>query len=678
MKPRILAAPLLTLAFAAGAPAQEPRRDVFRATATMVRVDVVVTDKDGRLVPDLKAEDFEILEDGRPQRIVQLRYVQLEPLPPAAPKDPQAPAPPSALKRDQVRRTIALLVDDLALSFESTAYVRTALKKFVEEQMQPGDVAAIIRSSAGSGALQQFTGDKRLLAAAAERVRYSMMSRTGVSSYAATGEATGGNLAGENTLEADEARLEQLRTDVFAVGTIGSLRLVLRSLDQLPGRKSVVMFSEGFRLFPNMDNTRAEAWLRTVVEQANRASVAIYTVDPRGTPTLSFAAADATAPEGVQDRRTTQMLDSQDPLVTIADETGGVFFAENNLSLGAARALEDQSGYYLIGYEPSGSADRPNRPHALKARVKRPGLSVRARSTYYEAPDAAPRPTPTPSTAASALYGALTSPFSSGEVDVRLTSLFDYGKKQGSAMRTLLHIDGDDITYTKQPDGSSKAELEILAVTFGDKGEAIDQIATGSAIQIQANAEDAVRRSGVVYTVNVPVKQPGLYQLRTAVRDRTSGKVGSANQLVEVPDVKKGRLALSGLLLTGQAAAGQAREEGATVDRDPQASEAVRRFRVGTAASYGFVIYNARTEKERPQIESQIRVFREGQMVVAGKPKPVDPGPQTDMQRLIAGGALRFGPEMTPGDYVLQVNVTDTLAKKDRTATQWIDFQIVP
>ena len=676
MKARILAVPLLTLA--ATTIAQEPRRDIFRATATMVRVDVVVTGKDGRAVPDLGAEDFEIREDGKPQRIVQLRYVQLEPLPAARPRGPKAPAAPTLLKREQVRRTIALLVDDLALSFESTAYVRAALKKFVDEQMQPGDVAAIIRSSAGSGALQQFTGDKRLLAAAAERVRYSMMSRSGVSSYAAIADATSGNLAGENTLAEDEARLEQLRMDVFAVGTIGSLRLVLRSLDDLPGRKSVVLFSEGFRLFPNMDNTRAEAWLRSVVEQANRASVAIYTVDPRGMPTLSFAAADATAPEGVQDRRTTQMLDTQDPLVTFARETGGVFFAENNLSLGAARALEDQSGYYLIGYEPSASGDRPGRPHRIDTKVKRPGLTVRARSAYYEASDETPKPTPAPKTSAAALYRALTSPFSSGEVDVRLTSLFDHGKKQGSAMRTLLHIDGEDITYTKQPDGSSKAELEILAVTFGDKGEAIDQIATGSAIQVQADAEDAVRRSGVVYTVNVPVKQPGLYQLRAAVRDRTSGKVGSANQLVQVPDIKKGRLALSGLLLTGQAGAAQAREEGAAVDRDPQASEAVRRFRVGTAASYGFVVYNARTEKDRPQIESQIRVFREGQLVVEGKAKPVDPGPQMDMQRLIAGGALRFGPEMTPGDYVLQVNVTDTLAKKERTATQWIDFQIVP
>jgi hypothetical protein len=307
--------------------------------------------------------------------------------------------------------------------------------------------------------------------------------------------------------------------------------------------------------------------------------------------------------------------------------------------------------------------------------VKRPGLTLRTRTTYYEAGDEHPTPK-APRTSAEALQRAVTSPFSSGDIDLRLTSLFDHGQKHGSAMRTLLHIDGEDVTYAKRADGSSTAEVEILAVTYGDKGEAVDQVATGSAIQVQAGAEEAVRKSGFVYTVNVPVKQPGLYQLRTAVRDRASGRVGSANQLIEVPDIKKGRLALSGLLLTGQAVA--MREEGATVGRDPQASEAVRRFRLGTAASYGFVVYNARIEAGKPQLESQIRIFREGQAVVSGKPKAIDPGPQTDMQRLIAGGALRFGPEMEPGDYVLQVTVTDALAKKDRAATQWIDFQLLP
>jgi hypothetical protein len=95
------------------------------------------------------------------------------PLLPAARLDKNAPPlPPTKLHPEDVRRTIALVIDDLGLSFRSTYDVRNALKKFVDQQMQPGDLVAIIRTSGGIGALQQFTADKRQLHAAIERVNW--------------------------------------------------------------------------------------------------------------------------------------------------------------------------------------------------------------------------------------------------------------------------------------------------------------------------------------------------------------------------------------------------------------------------------------------------------------------------------------------------------------------------
>jgi VWFA-related protein len=680
---------LLLVAWHAPAPGQETTRprETFGVTSTLVRVDAVVTDKDGKAVPDLKVEDFEILENDRPQRISQFTYVVVAPPAATAPR-PQsdAPGPAVPLRRDQVRRTIALVIDDLNLSFEGTAHVRDALKKFVDEQMQPGDLAAIVRASAGMGALQQFTSDKRLLAAAVDRVRYSMLSRNGIGTFAPTADAAGGAADGSDNVGATIDRMDRLQQDVYAVGTIGALRFVVRALDELPGRKSVVMFSEGFQLLSvDTENDRANEQIRLLIEDANRASIAFYTVDAAGLPTTSFMAADNTAPEGVSDARTTRNIYRKEGLNVMADETGGLSFEDaNDLAQGVARALADQSGYYLLGYAPSDEVVAAQRTlrRQPKVRMTRPGLHVRTRSSFYEVNPDAPART---ASASNPLVRALTSPFGAGEIGVRLTSLFDHSKKQGSIMRTLLHIEGKDIEYQKQPDGSSKAELEIMAVTFGHTGEGIDQIARGSAIQVKPGGEDEIRRSGLVYTVSVPAQKAGVYQLRTAVRDRFSGRVGAANQLIEVPDVKKGRLALSGLLLTGvtsatPSSAGGEIEEGAKVQTDADANEAVRRFRRGSAASYGFVIYNARVDgKGGPRLESQIRVFRDGQLTITGKPKPVDPGPQTDWKRLIAGGALRFGPEMAPGDYVLQVVVTDALAKpKERVATQWIDFQLLP
>src|SRR5581483_7956509 len=144
----------------------------------------------GKYVTDLKPEDFEIREDGKRQQITNFSYVEAQPAtPPARVESSKQPAkslptPPSRLRPEQVRRTIALVVDDLGLSFESTAFVRDALKRFVSQQMQPGDLVAIIRTGAGMGALQQFTADKRLLYAAIERVRWNPTGRGGISAFA--------------------------------------------------------------------------------------------------------------------------------------------------------------------------------------------------------------------------------------------------------------------------------------------------------------------------------------------------------------------------------------------------------------------------------------------------------------------------------------------------------------
>ncbi|HKQ99421.1 MAG TPA: VWA domain-containing protein, partial [Pyrinomonadaceae bacterium] len=162
-------------------PQQEDDNEVVRITTNLVQLDAVVTDKQGKLVTDLLPEEVEIFEDDRPQKITNFSYISTESgtaqpvlTTKSGPADKNAPpVPPVRLRPEQVRRTIALIVDDLNLSFVSTYYVRRALKNFVEKQMQPGDLVAIIRTAGGMGALQQFTSDKRQLQAAIERVKFS-------------------------------------------------------------------------------------------------------------------------------------------------------------------------------------------------------------------------------------------------------------------------------------------------------------------------------------------------------------------------------------------------------------------------------------------------------------------------------------------------------------------------
>src|SRR6476620_800148 len=153
---------------------------VVKISTDLIQIDVTVTGKDGQPVRDLRRDEIEIYENGKLQPVSNFSFVSgARPTAASQPvhKDSRpgtVPPPAVQVRPESVRRTIALVVDDLTLSFESSFWVREALKKFVAEQMQDGDLVAIIRTGAGVGALQQFTTDKRQLLAAIQRVRFNM------------------------------------------------------------------------------------------------------------------------------------------------------------------------------------------------------------------------------------------------------------------------------------------------------------------------------------------------------------------------------------------------------------------------------------------------------------------------------------------------------------------------
>ena len=178
------------------------------------------------------------------------------------------------------------------------------------------------------------------------------------------------------------------------------------------------------------------------------------------------------------------------------------------------------------------------------------------------------------------------------------------------------------------------------------------------------------------------------------MRDSASERVGSANQFIEVPDIGKNRLTLSGMVVSGydpakrkpaqqglaQAAQQAASEtEGAVEEFEPLAGPAVRILRGGMDLDYGFLIYNAQLDPKtrKPQLETQILLLKDAKQIFAGRLNPLEVSGQPDLKHIRAVGRLRLGPELTPGEYVLQVIVTDKLAKeKYRTATQWMDFEL--
>ena len=716
--------------------------DVVRITANLVQIDAVVTDSKGRQITDLTDQDFEIREDGRVQKITNLSYVSIKSSSAAAsspsPANTKAVTvgPPVIIRPEAVHRTIALVVDDLGLSFESTAYVREALKKFVDQQMQPGDLVAIIRTRAGTGPLQQFTADKRLLYAAIDRIRWNPNGTGLIGAFApidldpltklknrAAATIPGGmpvmGPGGDAT-----ARLERFRKEIFSVGTVGALRFVVQGMRALPGRKAVILMSDGLSIFNSLREdgggstlsapkdpgaNRVMDALRQLTDFANRASVVIYTMDARGLQTLALTASenadDQSADQVVSGlaNRSTEFINSQEGLNYLSRQTGGFLIHDtNDLSRGIEKVLDDQKGYYLIGYRPDDSTFNANGRrsfHSLSVHVKRSGLKVRARTGFYGLTDEDKQAVA--KTGEEKMAEALISPFSSADVHLRMTSLFGSDARNEPVMRALLHIDGQDLSFAAVEDGWHELSFEIMAVTFGDGGVVVDKFARTEKMRVREQAFLQAKKHGLIYSLNVPLHRAGAYQLRVAVRDLDSNRIGAASQFIEVPDLKKGQLALSGIVVAGidPPSPGQTPvSENSTSTRgtmEPQminselealANPAVRRMRSGMMLTYAYSVYNAAVDKRtrQPQLQTQVLLYRGTQLVYTGKVVALNVGQQsTSKQRnskpIAAVGTFQLGAKETAGDYFLGVVVTDLLAdKKHNTSVSWIDFEMLP
>jgi VWFA-related protein len=700
------------------AAAQKPKtpgdqdQDLVRITTNLVQVDVVVT-KDGKQVRDLKPEDFEIFEDGRSQKITEFSYISTTP--PVATNEPlkaanttlsenKGPTVPTALVDPRKSwRTIALVVDDLGTSFESMAHIRRQLRKFLDEQVQPNDLVAIIRTGGEVGALQQFTTDKRVLQSAIESLKWNHCSRAG---RAVLEPARPFDFANDNPCATNSLH-----------NTITALRFVLRGMRDLPGRKSMIILADNLpteqkELFdPNsiikakgregqklpikylIGNTLqyADAF-QGVAELAIRASVVIYGVDVGGLQTTGLNAADevfqpqqflvkaGTEPTIVIMRDRFQTLrKNREAAELLASQTGG-FVVHNTNEFELQRVMEDQQGYYLIGYRPSDETF--NRAfHQIKARVKRAGLEVRTRSGFFGVTEEQARAAEL--TPGDQMNRALTSPFSVNDIPVRLTTFFVNEPAAGSLLRSFVFLDAHDLSFKEQPDGTHEAMFYLSSILFGNNGSVAKRQDQSATLRLRGAPYDRILREGVVYGFDLPLEKAGSFQLRVAVRDHSSARIGVAGRFIEVPNLADNRLALSGIVVTSEQtlpAGSSANDPTSSGDAVIIRGPSVRRFRQGSTLIFGYAVYNAQLNKRTglPDLRTQTRIFRDGQAIFAGDSTVLGVGGQTDLKRLNGAARFHLGPELPPGEYVLQITVDDNLAKeKQRTATQWIDFEVV-
>jgi len=568
-----------------GAPSNPPQQPqagrptppvTFKVEVNYVEVDAVVLDRQGTFVEDLARDDFQVFEDGKPQKISTFSFVNMpvqrveKPLFSPQPIEPDVRTNAHGLDG----RIYLLLLDDLHTAPLRSERVRAAARRFVQQQMGANDQAAVVCTSGRTDASQEFTGNQQLLLDAIGRfmgrkLRSPTLER--LEQYSMTRDLPIG-ASTDDPLEAERA--------YNARNAFDNIRHLSDFLAGVHGRrKALIYISEGvdYDINDTINNKYAsdirEA-AQDAIAAATRANVSIYSVDPRGLTgmgdesiEISSLPDDPTLGLGPESMMAELRL-SQDSLRVIADETGG-FAALNTNDFKDAfdRVVRENSSYYVLGYYPENER-RDGKFRKLEVKVNRPGLTIRFRKGY-NAPSGKPparRAVAHEAITSPELRDALESPVPMSGFTLSAFAACFKGTAPDASVVVTVQGSGSDLKFA-QKNGrfTDTVQLSVVAVDHDGKVAGGDQQKLTMALRPETRP--IVQQAGfrTVSRLNLP---PGRYQLRIAGRDSEGGRVGSVYYDLVVPDFGKSPLAMSGLIVASRRSSAAA-----TPRADPELSK---------------------------------------------------------------------------------------------------------
>ena len=575
---------------AAQSPQPPDPQQIFRTGVDIVRLDVSVLDRNRKPIHGLRAEDFTVLEDGRPQPVVAFAAVDIPSATPVAAEWMRAVGSDVATNQLDLRRIVVILMDDgMSAPDDGVPNAAKQIARGVIDRLGPNDLAAVVFTFRGKA--QNFTTDRRQLIAAADSF---------------SPKATIG--PGRFTAAAPNARAPQIGPPLSGapLGCLmpggGSncltttLKTVAAALENTPvGRKTVVLISSGVPYKFTMENLDAATDLddlRRTFSQLQRANVNVYPFDPRGLTS-----------EGI-------ISDQIDSLHMFADHTGGrATVATNTPWEQVPQVFLENSSYYLLGIRPA--ADRSNGFRRVRIQVARPGAEVRSRAGYFAAAPARASAKEPASELEKAFAGAL--PSGNLPLDVSVAPFAAIDGKQGVAIVT---------TGIRRPvrDATTIEKLDVRTAAF-NVGETKERAAHRQTAEITLRPHATGERRVEVYS-RLTLK-PGRYEIRSAAE--TPGSAGGVFVQTEIPDFSKARLSLSGLVL-GFARSG---------DQD------------GLADMLPIVPTGAREFPRSGQIAAFVRVYQGGKdspLPVQMRLRIVDAATQAVVDESMTFDPARFGP----------------------------------
>jgi VWFA-related protein len=700
---RRLFRPLLAFALCAGAAgaraqtAQTPEQDeVVAVKSNLVNVDVMVRGKDGKYATDLKAEDFNVYENGTPQTVVFF-----DP-PPAAGSEGRAPASAAANapggRAGRARNFISLVLDAQTTDASSMKQVRDGIIKYIRERVGEGDTVALFAVSGSLQLLHPFTHDKARLIAAVEQ---SYAQATAAKNAEAAGLSDGVAQLRERSaaLSGVEATPGPALAEKMIIDRTIQQFLVLRaalSLQQsrpllaalaaicegqraVPGKKTLVLFSQGFVSPAVLD------WqVRSTIDLANRANVAIYVIDSAGLR-ASAPASGALVPqsplggisglvsqeerirgsggENVFDRARSEGINREyDILYRISEESGGKFFkGSNDIAGGLERVDEELRARYTIGYQ---STD-PNLDggfRKVRVEVRRPGAAVVTRAGYYAIPPGDVSPL-------SPDDRKLLAGFAAAEASPGLplaVELVPFRSRGGLyVIPVSLEVPPGALRFERRGD-RQRMQLDVLGVVRDGQEKVLSRLGGNFDVNLTAAQYEAIMGDQVFYRQDLELA-PGEYTLELIVRDRLSGKVAARRERLVLPELGT-EFAASGVVLGRRAEPARHPAAGPDVLRegDAQIRPTPRReFNAADNLIIFFKLYNAAHDPAtgRPQVRVTLILTRDGK--AAAKPVGYDlteaaaaPLPHLSFARFVPLKGL------PPGAYEAVVEARDMVTLK--------------
>lgn len=730
--------------------AQKPQDPAtLRIETELVQIDVVVTDKQGKLVTDLKREDFQLLEDGKPQTIShfsvgtaarQAKWLRTEPRT-ANKNSPASPnvAPPTAPIVD-AGRYLVLAVDDIHLKPTNLLLTKQTLTKFIDQQLGVSDQVAVVTTSGQVGMFQQFTTNREALRRAVNRLSVATRTVTDnfdvprITPYQAELIEMGDQDALELPVQELMAKLSMDRrmatseaqararmiiqqNNHLTIATLSTLENIVKDLRELPGRKVVVLMSDGFLLGGQRNGVHFD--LRRITDAATRAGVVIYSLDARGLMAMPETM-DASSPgffgtgrlAGVRVQMENSSIEAErDGLFALAEDTGGkAIFNNNDLNLGLQQVLNDTESYYLLAFEPTVSY-RDGRFRKLEVRVTRPGLKVRTRKGYFAPDDKAvekaernlakaiekdKKKTPeklaaeAKTAANKQIISGLSSLFQRREVPIETAVTFLNLPPRGVQTDIVAHIETYTIQF-KQNGDRQLASLQMIGVVYREDGKEETNFADTLSMTLRPDSHEVALKNGIIYSKRLSLK-PGFYQLRMVARDNNGAQVGTASNWFEVPDLDKKQLTLSSIFFPPPDQPAQQivdpnrkpdEAERKSENRNPRPTIVYRRFKANSSFDFMVFAYNAKpNDKGATDLAIQTQVYSGNQLIVATPLKNFQadsepaaqqaaaPIPETGLPYIARFSLDKF----TPGEYELRLVVIDRNAKA--SAKRSVNFTV--